>query len=197
MLQIVPLWKKGVLLWNFHRVTVRNEEVRRRAGLERELASRADQKVMRWFGHVERMDELASRQYGISFFHQTYIFDIFWQQMFDQSPRGDYLNSSTFLWISTVFQMNAILIKLNFTSILVGILHLGWLTMTTISKCCCFVDVIFSYSHRVSLLALQTLRLAYSISPRVLGRCSHSNDSMNVPSLWYYTTTHIANYLSY
>ena len=36
---------------------VRNEEVRRRAGIERELASRADQRVMRWFGHVERMDE--------------------------------------------------------------------------------------------------------------------------------------------
>ena len=34
----------------------RNEEVRRRAGRERELASRADQRVLRWFGHVERMD---------------------------------------------------------------------------------------------------------------------------------------------
>ena len=32
-----------------------NEEVHRRAGIEREL-SRADQ-VLRWFGHVERMDE--------------------------------------------------------------------------------------------------------------------------------------------
>ena len=32
---------------------VRNEEVR----IERELASRADQRVLRWFGHVERMDE--------------------------------------------------------------------------------------------------------------------------------------------
>ena len=42
------------------------------------------------------------------FFHQTYIFDIFWRQMFDQSLLGDYLNSSTFPWISTVFQMNAI-----------------------------------------------------------------------------------------
>ena len=31
---------------------VRNEEVR-----WRELASRADQRVLRWFGHVERMDE--------------------------------------------------------------------------------------------------------------------------------------------
>ena len=28
-----------------------------RAGIERELASRADQRVLRWFGHVERMDE--------------------------------------------------------------------------------------------------------------------------------------------
>ena len=27
------------------------------AGIERELASRADQGVLRWFGHVERMDE--------------------------------------------------------------------------------------------------------------------------------------------
>ena len=34
-----------------------NEEVRRRAGIERELASRADQRVLRWSGHVERMDE--------------------------------------------------------------------------------------------------------------------------------------------
>ena len=36
---------------------VRNEEVRRRAEIERELASRADQRVLRWFGHVERTDE--------------------------------------------------------------------------------------------------------------------------------------------
>ena len=36
---------------------VRNEEVRKRAGIERELASRSDQRVLRWFGHVERMDE--------------------------------------------------------------------------------------------------------------------------------------------
>ena len=36
---------------------VRNVEVRRRAGIERELASRADQRILRWFGHVERMDE--------------------------------------------------------------------------------------------------------------------------------------------
>ena len=35
---------------------VRNDEVRRRAGIERELASRADQGVLRWFGNVERMD---------------------------------------------------------------------------------------------------------------------------------------------
>ena len=35
----------------------RNEEVRRRAGIEREVASRADQRVLRWLGHVERMDE--------------------------------------------------------------------------------------------------------------------------------------------
>ena len=27
------------------------------AGIDRELASRADHRVLRWFGHVERMDE--------------------------------------------------------------------------------------------------------------------------------------------
>ena len=36
---------------------VRNEEALRRAGIEMELASRADQRVLRWFGHVERMDD--------------------------------------------------------------------------------------------------------------------------------------------
>ena len=36
---------------------VRNEEVRRRACIESGLASRAVQRVLRWFGHVERMDE--------------------------------------------------------------------------------------------------------------------------------------------
>ena len=35
---------------------VRNEEVRR-DGIERELASRADHRVLRRFGHVERMDD--------------------------------------------------------------------------------------------------------------------------------------------
>ena len=37
--------------------TNRNEEVSRKAGIERELASKADQRALRWFGHVERMDE--------------------------------------------------------------------------------------------------------------------------------------------
>ena len=36
---------------------VRNEEVRWRAEIERELASRADHTVLRWFEHVERMNE--------------------------------------------------------------------------------------------------------------------------------------------
>ena len=39
---------------------VRNDRMkmlRRRAGIEGELASRADQRVLRWFGHMERMDE--------------------------------------------------------------------------------------------------------------------------------------------
>ena len=36
---------------------VRNDEVRRRAGIEMELESRADQSLLRWFMHVERMDD--------------------------------------------------------------------------------------------------------------------------------------------
>ena len=36
---------------------VGNDERRRRAGIERELGSRADQRVLRCFGHVQRMDE--------------------------------------------------------------------------------------------------------------------------------------------
>ena len=36
---------------------VRNEEVHRRAGIERQLVSRADQRVSRQFGPVEMMDE--------------------------------------------------------------------------------------------------------------------------------------------
>ena len=36
---------------------VRSEEVRRRDGIEKELASRTDQRVLRWFGNVERMEE--------------------------------------------------------------------------------------------------------------------------------------------
>ena len=36
---------------------VTNEEVRGRAGMGRELASRVDQRVLRWFGDVERMDD--------------------------------------------------------------------------------------------------------------------------------------------
>ena len=31
--------------------------VRRRAGIERELASKADQRELRWLGHVEKMGE--------------------------------------------------------------------------------------------------------------------------------------------
>ena len=35
---------------------VSNEEVRRTAGIGRKLASRTDQRVLRWLEHVERMD---------------------------------------------------------------------------------------------------------------------------------------------
>ena len=46
-----------IILFIYNVYRVRNEEVRRRTGIERELASRADQRVLKWFGHVERMDD--------------------------------------------------------------------------------------------------------------------------------------------
>ena len=36
---------------------IRNEEIRRRAGIEEILAEKVNRRVLRWFGHVERMDE--------------------------------------------------------------------------------------------------------------------------------------------
>ena len=35
---------------------VRNEVVRARTGVRRELAARVDMNVLRWFSHVERME---------------------------------------------------------------------------------------------------------------------------------------------
>ena len=35
---------------------VRNEEIRRRVGVEKDLADRVDERVLGWFGHVERME---------------------------------------------------------------------------------------------------------------------------------------------
>ena len=36
---------------------LRNEEIRRRMGVTKEMAERVDESVLRWFGHMERMDE--------------------------------------------------------------------------------------------------------------------------------------------
>ncbi len=36
---------------------VRNDEVRRRTGVVKELAERTEQRVLRWFGHLERLEE--------------------------------------------------------------------------------------------------------------------------------------------
>ena len=35
---------------------VRNEEIRRRCGLQRNLSERGDAALLRWFGHIERME---------------------------------------------------------------------------------------------------------------------------------------------
>ena len=50
------------LVWVLRMDRVRNEEVRMRVGIERELASTADQRVLRWFLQVEGMNEY--RLYG-------------------------------------------------------------------------------------------------------------------------------------
>ena len=39
------------------RYEIRNEEIRRKAGIEETLAEKVDRRVLRWFGHVERRDE--------------------------------------------------------------------------------------------------------------------------------------------
>ncbi|KAK7086561.1 hypothetical protein SK128_000572 [Halocaridina rubra] len=36
---------------------VRNEVVRARTGVRREIAARVDMNVLRWFSHVKRMDD--------------------------------------------------------------------------------------------------------------------------------------------
>ena len=36
---------------------VRDEEIQRRAGIEETPVEKVDRRVLRWFGHVERMDE--------------------------------------------------------------------------------------------------------------------------------------------
>ena len=41
---------------------VRNEEVRRRAGVERKLSEKVDQRVLGWYGHVVRMCEVRLTQ---------------------------------------------------------------------------------------------------------------------------------------
>ena len=43
----------GVSRWD----RIRNEVVRERTGVRKELAVRVDKNVLRWFGHVERMGD--------------------------------------------------------------------------------------------------------------------------------------------
>ena len=43
----------GVTIWD--RIT--NEEIRRRTGVDSKLSYRAEQRTLRWFGHMERMNE--------------------------------------------------------------------------------------------------------------------------------------------
>ena len=57
---VVPTVMYGSESWGMKVTTrldrVRNEVVRVRTGVRGELAARVDMNVLRWFGHVERMD---------------------------------------------------------------------------------------------------------------------------------------------
>ena len=59
-LLVIPVFHYGVGVSRMDRV--RNFDLHRRAGIERELVSRADQRVLRWFKHVKRMDEYRMRR---------------------------------------------------------------------------------------------------------------------------------------
>ena len=61
---IVPTALYGAEAWGMRiaQRRVGNEDVRLRAGTERELASRADQSVLSWFGHVERIEYRMARR---------------------------------------------------------------------------------------------------------------------------------------
>ena len=48
--------------WSVRMERVRNEEVRMRAGIEMELANRADQRVLTWFGHVKEWMSIVRRE---------------------------------------------------------------------------------------------------------------------------------------
>ena len=59
---------------------VRKEDVRRRTGVTRELAGRSEQSVLRWFGHVWRMEEdrlvkriIGPDARGVRFFSESLI----------------------------------------------------------------------------------------------------------------------------
>ena len=58
-------------------VRVRNEDVRKRDGIERELASRTDQRVLRWFGVCKEMDEY---RFVRRVFTTTYLQTLFYHQ---------------------------------------------------------------------------------------------------------------------
>ena len=50
-------WSVWKIWWEWLKWIVRNEEVHRRARIEREMAGKVDLRVLRWFGHIERMNE--------------------------------------------------------------------------------------------------------------------------------------------
>ena len=43
----------GVTRWD----RIRNDGIRRKAGIEETIAGKVDRKMLRWFGHIERMNE--------------------------------------------------------------------------------------------------------------------------------------------
>ena len=44
---------------------VKNEKLRIRAGIKREFSIRVDQRVLTWFGHVERISEYTEKNFWV------------------------------------------------------------------------------------------------------------------------------------
>ena len=95
---------------------VRNEEVHRIAGIKIELASRADQRVLRWFGHVGRMEQY--RMARMVFMQSEYwntvcgaIRELPWRNIWLSDNPVEVLNEHLSLLVGRYVQTKAIRVR--------------------------------------------------------------------------------------